>query len=168
MTETGVGRALPITGLDRALALALHRSPRARMSTLAEQLGVSERTVARRMRQLRAEGLLRLTTSSLPPLHPHLHAQVEITCGPDRILEVANQLADRADTHYVHLTAGSADVWVEFYAQSQAELLHWLTVELPRVDGVVSTRTRMVVRMLMSANDWDPEGSTSKIGRAHV
>ncbi|MFI6318011.1 Lrp/AsnC family transcriptional regulator [Nonomuraea sp. NPDC050556] len=105
MANSGV-----LDGVDLALVHALHIDGRAPFSRIAEVLDVSEHTVARRYRRLRAEGVLRVVGVLDGTRAGGTAWAVRLTCTPDAAMPVAEALARRADTVWVRLLSGGTEI----------------------------------------------------------
>src|SRR5207249_8810987 len=90
-----------IDDLDRGLVHALQLDGRAPFSKIAEVLGVSENTVARRYRRLRSGGLLRVVGTTNGYLLGYTSWTIRIRCTPDAAAPIAAALARRPDTFWV-------------------------------------------------------------------
>jgi DNA-binding Lrp family transcriptional regulator len=150
---------MPLSDFEKKVVLALRRDPRAPNTELAAAVGAEERTVSRTITRLQESGLL--VVSSIV-LHENaagwLVAQLELNCRPGTFDAVARALAVRSDTRFVAVTTGSADVVADLVVPDTATLHHVLNNEIGALDGVLSIRTHLVVRLLFTASDWDPEG----------
>lgn len=96
--------------VDRGLLHALRLDPRLPFSRIAEVLGVSDQTVARRYRKLRTGGILRVVALPNPWRIGHSPWFVRLKCIPDAAAAIAEALADRPDTGWVHLLSGGAEI----------------------------------------------------------
>ncbi|WP_042378870.1 Lrp/AsnC family transcriptional regulator [Streptacidiphilus melanogenes] len=95
--------------LDRQLIQALQLDARAPFSRLAELLGVSDQTVARRYARLRSTGLRVLGLSS-PEALGEVRWMVRVQCAPAAAMDLAEALARRPDTAWVNVCSGGAEI----------------------------------------------------------
>jgi DNA-binding Lrp family transcriptional regulator len=141
--------------LDARLALVLQAAGRASWRDIAQFLGTSESTVARRARALIASGVLRITTIADPIRcgvgYPVL---IKVSCEPGAIRRVARALAARDDVRFVGLVTGRCDVLAEVITSSSRHLGRLLTEELPAIGGVSSTDSEPVLRQYKGAPEW--------------
>jgi DNA-binding Lrp family transcriptional regulator len=132
--------AVPITTdrLDWQLIHALQADGRAPFSRIADVLGVSDQTVARRYRRLRAVGALRVLV--IPNAHRLGHGQwhVRLQCTPDASAAVATALARRPDTSWIYLTSGGTEITCTTYPRTEREHHELLLGKLPRTSRVVA------------------------------
>ncbi|WP_090930289.1 Lrp/AsnC family transcriptional regulator [Nonomuraea jiangxiensis] len=141
--------------LDRRLVAALQVSPRASWGELGRAVGEHERTVARRLQRLFAEGMVRVTAiyDDLRTGHgrpAHVHVQVR----PGTAGEVALALAGRRDTRSVYALTGAADLACELVSPSREDLHRVLTADLTAIDGVLQTQTQVVLHTFRTVAEW--------------
>ncbi|MEU6375427.1 Lrp/AsnC family transcriptional regulator [Streptomyces sp. NPDC046909] len=96
--------------LDLKLLQALQLDGRAPFSRIAQVLGVSDQTVARRYRRLRAGAGLRVLGAADENRLGRSNWLVRLRCTPDVAEQLAGALARRADTSYVSLNSGGTEV----------------------------------------------------------
>lgn len=127
--------------LDRQLLHALQLNGRAPFSRIAEVLGVSDQTIARRYSRLRSTGGLRVLGVTDPTALGEISWFVRVQCAPDVATPVAEALARREDTSWVSLTSGGTEIACLSRAGaddgSNALLLQKLP-HTPRVQGVTA------------------------------
>ncbi|MEV4220155.1 MULTISPECIES: Lrp/AsnC family transcriptional regulator [Nonomuraea] len=141
--------------LDRRLIAALQVSPRAPWGEIGRAIGEHERTVARRLQRLLAEGVVRVTAiyDDLRSGHGrpvHLHAQVR----PGMARKVAEALAARPDTRSVYSLTGATDVGSELVAPSREDLHDILSAQISAIDGVAQTQTQVVLHTFRTVAEW--------------
>ncbi|MGA4838660.1 Lrp/AsnC family transcriptional regulator [Streptomyces sp. G45] len=88
------------------LVHALEVDARAPFSRLAAVLGVSDQTVARRYRKLRAEARLRVVAVR----EREDEWLLRLRCTPDSAQAIATALAKRPDTAWIHITSAGTEV----------------------------------------------------------
>lgn len=96
--------------LDRKIIHGLHYGPRVPFRRLAEVIGVSEQTVARRYTALRRSGVLRVVGLSSPAAHGHAEWIARLRCRPDAVGPLADSLARRPDVAYVGIASGGSEI----------------------------------------------------------
>ena len=121
--------------LDRQLVHALYVDGRAPFSRIAEVLGVSDQTVARRYSRLRQAGTLRVLGRLNARRLGHVEWVIRLQCAPGSSGAIAQALARREDTHWVRLASGGTEVVCNVHADSEvnrdALLLDMLTATRP-------------------------------------
>src|ERR1700678_69906 len=100
---------LTLDDVDRQLTQCLGVDGRASFAAIAEVLGVSDQTIARRYRRLRSTGALRVV--GLPsPKKGYASWFLRMRCVPGSGEAIATALARRADTAWVQLLSGDTEV----------------------------------------------------------
>ncbi|SEL28515.1 Lrp/AsnC family transcriptional regulator [Streptacidiphilus jiangxiensis] len=140
---------------DRRIAAALVASPRASWRELARCLGLSERTVVRRVALLYADGTLRATVVRNPARFPQLVPLVlRVRCRPSRIRQVAQALARRGDTVWVDILGGGDEISVVFFLEGTEARNNLLLRDLPATDAVGSWTSHTLLRVFPTAFRW--------------
>jgi DNA-binding Lrp family transcriptional regulator len=99
-----------VDDVDRQLAQCLGVDGRASFSAIAEVLGVSDQTVARRYRRLRSAGALRVVGLRYPKSAGYASWFLRLRCVPGSGEAIAAALARRPDTAWVQLLSGDTEV----------------------------------------------------------
>ncbi|KUL43741.1 AsnC family transcriptional regulator, partial [Streptomyces sp. NRRL F-4489] len=158
-SDTTAGAAGLLDELDHAIVRVLRREPRAAFADVGARLGAHERTVARRLDRLVAAGLVRFTAFLVPEyLGEGLVVEVAVRCAPGRLHETALALARRPDTRAVDVATGASEAVAELIVPGPDQLLSLVDGPLARIPGVTGVHTAVVLRLLLTANDWDPYG----------
>lgn len=124
--------------LDLKLLHALQLDGRAPFSRIAEVLGVSDQTVARRFRRLRTTAGLRVLGMTDEAVLGRTSWIVRLRCTPDVAEQLANALARRPDTSYIGLVSGGTEVVCSMRPRSEKERDELLFDRLQRTPRVVS------------------------------
>ncbi|MFJ9417114.1 Lrp/AsnC family transcriptional regulator [Streptomyces sp. NPDC101227] len=155
--------------LDHAIVRVLTREPRAAFADVGERLGVHERTVARRLDRLVGAGLVRFTAFLVPEfLGEGLVVELGVRCAPGRLHDTAVALAHRPDTRAVDVASGSSEVVAEVIVPGPDHLLTTVDGSIARIPGVTDIHTSAVLRLLLTANDWDPYGDEPTPARRRI
>ncbi|MEU9498796.1 Lrp/AsnC family transcriptional regulator [Streptomyces sp. NPDC048196] len=130
---------MPLDEIDRGLIHALHIDGRAPFSRIAEVLGVSTQTVARRYRRLSAEAGLRVVGLADPHRAGRAQWLVRLTATPHSAPDLARALARRSDTSWVKLASGGTEIIAVVHtpaggADGRSLLLH----DIPRTAGITA------------------------------
>ncbi|MFJ9843023.1 Lrp/AsnC family transcriptional regulator [Kitasatospora sp. NPDC101155] len=146
----------PDTGLDtldRRLVCALQLDGRAEPGRIAEVLGVSARTVTRRLSRMRQAGVLRVVR--MPDVEDAavgaLLLRVRVLRG--RVDAIAEALAARPDVPFVDVMLGGHEVGAVMLsdAGSRDRLLYG---QLPATGAVTETTTHAVLHAFADAGQW--------------
>ncbi|HXS64022.1 MAG TPA: AsnC family transcriptional regulator [Streptosporangiaceae bacterium] len=135
---------------DRGLIHALYVDARAPFSQIGSALGVSTQTVARRYQSLRVKASLRVL--GLPhPQHAHCAEWlIRLTVSPSVSRDVALALSRRADTSWVSLVSGGAEIVAIVQAPitaTSAETL--LARDVPRTAGVTGVSAHRLLHLYL-------------------
>ncbi|MFG2914464.1 Lrp/AsnC family transcriptional regulator [Kitasatospora sp. NPDC048298] len=139
--------------LDRRLVCALQVDGRAEPGRIAGVLGVSARTVTRRLGRMRQAGVLRVVR--LPDVEDAavgaLLLRVRVLSG--RVDAIAQALADRSDVPFVDVMLGGHEVGAVVLtdAGSRDRLLYG---QLPATGAVTETTTHAVLHAFADAGQW--------------
>ncbi|WP_431873404.1 Lrp/AsnC family transcriptional regulator [Amycolatopsis sacchari] len=137
---------MPLDELDRALVHALHLDGRAPFALIADVLGTSQQTVARRYRRLREEHGLRVIARPAPRRIGQVEWFVRLRATPDAALKVAHALAARDDTSWVQLTSGGTEIVCVTRAAGAQAPDALLLRQLPRTPRVVAVSAHCLLR----------------------
>lgn len=152
---------ITIDRLDRRLIHALLQDGRASFRLLADVLGASEQTVARRYRRLREARALRVVVVPDPRRFPE-HLFVRVRCQPGAAIAVARAMAARPDTSWVTVAAGGSEVICTLRTASVADRDALLLQGLPRAEQVTDVRTATLLHVFADghATEWHglPDG----------
>lgn len=145
--------------VDRAIVAALQVDGRAPWHAVARVVGASEATVKRRAARLEEAGLLRVI-GVVDVLRCGLGVPVlmRVRCRPGASVEVAGQIAARAEARFVCVVTGTADCVAELVVPGPRDFVRVLVADLRLLDGVLETETLAVMRTFISNHDWDPTG----------
>ena len=135
---------LTLDRLDRQLIYALQIDGRASFRRLAEVLGASEQTVARRYRRLREAGAIRVIVLPNPRRFEH-YWTTRVRVRPPAAVAFAEAVARRDDVAWVGLIAGGTEVTFLARAHTVAERDALLLERLPRSRQVLDVSAATVL-----------------------
>lgn len=145
----------PYDRLDWQLLHALETDARAPFSRIAEVLGVSDQTVARRYRRLITELGVRVVGVRDAARLGHDSWMLRLRCTPDAADPLARALARRPDTAWIGLTSGGTEVVCTTRARSKGEQEELLLGRLPRTPAVAEIRAhQMLHRFYGGPSGW--------------
>jgi Lrp/AsnC family transcriptional regulator for asnA, asnC and gidA len=128
--------------LDRKIIELLQINGRASNARIARDVGVSEGTVRRRLRRLVQDEIIRVVAVPDPEkMGLSTVALIGIQADPDKLDDVAEQLATLPETQYVSLTTGSFDLFIWVALPSSEELGNFLRHKVGVINGVRRTET---------------------------
>ncbi|MFI7126913.1 Lrp/AsnC family transcriptional regulator [Nonomuraea sp. NPDC050153] len=138
-----------LDGVDRGLVHALQLDGRAPFARIADVLGVSEQTVARRYRRLTAAGVIRVVGGLDGAFLGHTPWTIRVRCTPDAGTAIAEALARRSDTYWVHLLSGGTEISC-FTQSPDAVLLE----KLPRTGRVLAMTAHSLLHGFTLPDGW--------------
>jgi DNA-binding Lrp family transcriptional regulator len=143
--------------LDLQIVQCLLRDGRAPFRRVAEALGVSEQTVARRYRGLLAAGALRVQVQPDERVTGQQRWFVRVQCRPDAAAALADSMAARDDVSWVSTTSGGSEIICVAFSDPAAEDGSVLT-RLPRTRQVLSFTAYAVMHMHLGSSEakWMP------------
>src|SRR5579863_2059889 len=145
-----VVETLTIDDFDLQLAQCLAIDGRAQFAAIAEVLGVSDQTVARRYRRLRSAGVLRVV--GLPAKADGASWFLRMRCVPGSGEAIAAALARRADTAWVQLLSGDTEVLCSLRGHP-GEGTDALLARLPRSNRIVAVTAYSRLHMFTGGPD---------------
>jgi DNA-binding Lrp family transcriptional regulator len=163
MRRSGGTREIDET--DRVLCELLSANPRTSNRALAVAAGVTDETVAARLRRLRDQGVLATTVIvDWEAAGYTTQAMVRVAVGGRSFRDVTESLSRLPITSAISDTSGACDGVVNVFAQSLHELHHFVTTHLGTRPGVRDTTVEVVVDDLKVARnvltlpipEWDP------------
>ncbi|MCW2526175.1 MAG: transcriptional regulator, AsnC family [Pseudonocardiales bacterium] len=141
--------------LDQQIIRSMQLSPRAPFSLIARVLEVSEQTVARRYRRLRAEGLIRIVAVVDPRLLGESSWMVRVRCRPDGVGTIADALARRDDVGWVSITGGGSEVLCAVRSRTREQRDVLLSRQLPRTSAVLGMDAVILLHIFAAdQNHW--------------
>lgn len=140
---------MEIDDLDRQLTHALRINGRAGYREIGTVLGVSDQTVARRYRRLRAEAGMRVVGVPNPIELGYENWLIRLRTAPDSALRIADALARRPDTGWVSITSGGTEIGCTVRVPASADRETLLLRTLSRTPRVISVRAHCVVHQFV-------------------
>jgi DNA-binding Lrp family transcriptional regulator len=134
-----------LDALDVQLMYALQRDGRAPSNKIARDLGVSDQTVLRRLRRLRATAGARVVGVADEARLGKETWVMRLQCAPNVAEDLATALAKRADTNYVNITSGGTEVTCGIAPRSQRERDELLLKHLARTPRIVSVSSHCLL-----------------------
>jgi len=151
------GSGLPSGLLDRAnraIIEALQRDGRRPYGAIAEEVGLSEAAVRRRVQRLRENGVIQIVAVTDPlQLGFTRQAMVGIRVEGD-VRQVAAKVGSLDEVDYVVMCAGSFDVLAEVVCEDDDRLLHLLNDSIRSIPGVRSTETFLYLKLAKQTYTW--------------
>lgn len=146
--------SVPLDAFDRKIISVLQRDGRCPYGTIADQVGLSEAAVRRRVQRLRETGIIEIVAITDPlQLGFSREALVGIRVQGDVRL-VAEKLAAIDEVNYVVLCAGSFDVLAELVTVDDDSLVHLLNDSIRSIPGVTEVETFLYLKLAKQTYNW--------------
>lgn len=122
---------------DLAILRMLIENARTPLTRIAEKVGITDVAVKKRVRKLEKEGVIKRYTVVVEPKKVGYNgvAIVGVDTEPDKVLKVANELAQRDYAVSVFVTTGDHMVMVEVWAKTPPELMS-IIEDIGKMEGV--------------------------------
>lgn len=135
--------------LDRAILSQLIENGRRSFTDLATDLNVSAGTVRNRIARLEENGTVRVIGfMDLDQVGIHAYATVYVRVTPSRLIDqVVRQLEECPEVSFIASVAGEYDLHVDIQCLDNEHLTAFLRKRLHFMEGVVDTRTTMVLQI---------------------
>jgi DNA-binding Lrp family transcriptional regulator len=145
-----------IDPLDRRIIQALSIDPRAPFSRLAEILGSSEQTVARRYRRMFDSHAVRVVGQLDSQRLGRSDWAVRIRCAPGSAPTVAARLAEHPDTAWVQLTSGGTEIFSTIHSSDREQRAPLLLSQLSVGRQVVSLEAYCLLHLFATGVSTPP------------
>lgn len=142
---------------DLAILQFLAQRPRGSFADAGAQVGLHERTVARRLERMLRTGQVRFIGGLLGEyLGEGLVVELAVRCAPGHLDEVARAIAARQDARSVEVATGDLVVLAEMLVADENRLIELVDRVIGSMPGVLDIHSALVVRLLLTAVDWAP------------
>jgi DNA-binding Lrp family transcriptional regulator len=133
---------------SRPILAIIQDNPRAKLTDIAKELGVSVTAVKKRMENLEKRGVIRgyKTIIDYSKLGYTLCAFVALSIEPKRKEQVMEGLSGIREVIELYDITGSSDALAKVYCRSMEDLRELLAFNIGAMDGVRSTATMMVLK----------------------
>ena len=154
-SDTGPGSGNTILdSTNRAIVEALQQDGRRPYGAIAEEVGLSEAAVRRRVQRLREAGIMQIVAVTDPlQLGFTRQALVGIRVEGD-IRHVADKISALSEVDYVVMCAGSFDLLVELVCEDDDRLLRLLNDSIRSIPSVRSTETFLYLKLAKQTYTW--------------
>ena len=143
-----------LDSLDRKIIILLQRDGRRAYGAIAEEIGLSEAAVRRRVQRLRDSGVMQIVAITDPlQLGYGREALIGIRVQGDVRL-VADKVAAIDEANYVVMTAGSFDIIAEVIAEDDNDLVHLLNDSIRSIPGVTEVETFLYLKLAKQTYEW--------------
>jgi len=159
----------PLDETDRAIISRLQYDGRVPFTDIAAELGISEGTVRRRVKQLTDSGMLQVVGIVEPQfLGWNAAAMIGVIVQSGQIEAVAHQIAQFPEVSYLFMASGGFDLFIEVYCKDWDHFVSFLNQELQQVPGVQRTETFMILKMYKLSYRWGEAEPPRTNHRPHI
>ncbi|HHT72447.1 MAG TPA: Lrp/AsnC family transcriptional regulator [Firmicutes bacterium] len=140
---------------DREIIELLQEDGRMPFLTIANQLGLAEGTVRRRVARLLEEKVLKIVGITDPfKIGLYTVAVVGLKVERGKIDHIAQALADLPEVRSVALSTGNFDLVIQVAVKNNDELLTFLIRKLSDIPGILNTGTSLVLKVAKEDFAW--------------
>ncbi|MCL6517525.1 Lrp/AsnC family transcriptional regulator [Alicyclobacillus sp.] len=139
--------------LDVRIIAHLQQDGRKSYREIAEDVGVSERTVRMRVERLREQGVLQIVGVVSPvALGLHVVAVVQLAVDGVNLDTCIRELQSMREVRFIALTSGEYQLLVELVCRSYEDLARFLTSDMQRMEGI--RKTNLLVELDVFKNEF--------------
>ncbi len=132
--------------VDLKLVELLTQDGRAANVDLARALGISESTVARRLKTLIDGGWIKITAVLDPTKFGFtVTALIGVNTDPKRTVQLADEIVKLSEVQFVGITTGPHDLYVWVNVRNLPELWSFLAERLNTLNGIRSSQTMVLL-----------------------
>jgi Lrp/AsnC family transcriptional regulator for asnA, asnC and gidA len=135
--------------LDYAILAQLQEDGRRPFTDIAEALGVTSSTIKNRYRRMVDDGIL-VVSGFINPYRVGFGAPVIVLVKvrPTYLQRAAEAIAEFPEVDYIAVTSGEFDLDLTVSCRDHEHLLSFVEGRLHGVEGVLETRTKMILRVV--------------------
>lgn len=150
---------------DRAIISFLQYDGRMPFTRIADELGIAEGGVRRRVKKMTDEGVLQVVGIVKPhEIGLDEAGMIGITVEGRPLDDVAEDIAEYSEVTYLFQAAGEFDLFVEVYCKDKEHFVDFLNNTLQRIPGVRSTQSFMILKMHKLSYRWGDAPPIKKPG----
>lgn len=144
-----------IEELDKEIIALLQYDGRMPFTKIASELGISEGTVRRRVKQLTEDGVLQIVAIVEPhELGWSETAMIGISVKSNMITPVADEIAQLPEVSYLFQAAGEFDLFAEVFCRDREHFVSFLNDKLQQIPGVERTQSFLILKMHKLSYRW--------------
>ncbi|GAB1534270.1 MULTISPECIES: Lrp/AsnC family transcriptional regulator [Brevibacillus] len=137
--------------IDYGIIRALQGNARLPFTTIAKDLGVTEKTIRMRVQQLQDEGALSLVGIVNPvKVGFHVQAMIQVAVDAEKLDDVVAALMETVEIRLIVLTSGEYQLFTQVLVTSNEELSQFLLKKLHKIPGISKTNVINELKILKS------------------
>ena len=141
--------------VDCQMIHLLQKDGRMPNNAIAQELGISEFTVRRRLKRLLDNDVIKIVAVANPiDLGFEIAGNLKIKIDLKKAESVLENLKAIDSLIWVALTTGGTDIDVDFVARSLNEFHELIFKKISKIDGVISTETSLMVDLVKDEYAW--------------
>lgn len=147
--------ARSVTPTDRTIIRLLQHNARISYAELSRATHIPESTVRRRMERLQQRGIIQFSMLADPAkLGYDIRAMICLRVELTRLTEIGKTVEAMNEVTFAAFLTGDFDVILQVVVQSQDALVEFLTEKVARIEGVRSTETLVMPRIIKPLTSW--------------
>ncbi len=137
--------------LDYGIVRFLQENARVPFTQIANELGVTERTVRLRVAQMQKDGILSLV-GVVNPIKAGINVQslVQVQVSAQKLNSVVDELKRMDEVRLVVLTSGEYQLMIQVFTRNHEELSDFMMNKLNLIDGISQTNVIVELKILKS------------------
>lgn len=137
--------------IDYGIVRALQDNARLPFTTIAKELGVTEKTVRMRVQQMQDEGILSLV-GVVNPVKAGLNVQsfIQVAVEATKLDDVVTTLNDIVEVRLIVLTSGDYQLIIQILVRDYEELSQFLLNKLNKIPGILRVNVINELKILKS------------------
>lgn len=141
--------------LDRAIISFLQYDGRMPFTQIAAELGTTEGTVRRRVKQLADDGIMQIVAIVEPQdMGWEEAAMIGISVKANLISSVAEEIAKLPEVAYLFQAAGEFELVAEVFCKDREHFVSFLNDKLQQIPGIERTQSFMILKMHKLSYRW--------------
>jgi Lrp/AsnC family transcriptional regulator for asnA, asnC and gidA len=141
--------------LDRKIISFLQYDGRMPLTQIAKELGTTESTVRRRVKQLTDDGIMQIVAIVEPQnMGWEEAAMIGISVKANLISSIAEEIAKLPEVAYLFQAAGELDLVAEVFCRDREHFVSFLNDKLQQIPGVERTKSFMILKMHKLSYRW--------------
>ena len=141
--------------LDCKIVRLMQFDGRMSYKAMAKELNVSEFTARKRLKRLIDAKIIEIVAVSAPSkIGYNIFGNLKIKIDLKKSNNVLEKLCKLDAFVWVGLYTGSMDIDADFVVRSMAELDELIIEKVSKIDGIISTETSLMVKLVMDKHVW--------------